>query len=213
MSTVKFQTSKDKIWQDAKGLEVPYSRVLPDERKKEKYAQRLHALAEKATINLDSLKQEADELCAELYAEAMEALKVSNKKTTKGNFVWYNFDKSFKVEVDIADRIEYDSLKLEAAKAMFDEYIKKHIGGSDDLISGLVADAFTTSRGKVDSKKIQTLISYKNRYKGAKYELWHKGCDLLIEAASVVSSKRYTTFSIRQEDGSYKNINLNFSSL
>lgn len=213
MSEVKFHTSKDKIWQDAKGLPVPYSRVLPPERKKEKYAKQLHDMAKKIETDLGSLWEHANAICAELYKEAMDALAAEGKAQTKGNFRWYNFDKSVRIEVDMQDRLEYDSLKLAAAKAKFDEYITKHTAGADDLITTLVADAFTNTKGRVDNKKIQTLISYKNRFTGAKYALWHQGCDLLIEAAEVVSSKRYTTFSLRQPDGSYKAINLNFSSI
>lgn len=212
MTTPKFYTSKDPIWHDAKQLPVPFSRVLKPERLKEKAAEKLYKKATALSADLAAFHTEVKTICTQLYEEALQAMGADAQKS-KGNFTWYNFDRSFKVEIDMKDRIEYDPIKLEAAKQKFDDYIAQHVAGNDDLIITLIKDAFTNTKGKVDNKKIQTLVSYKAKFSGAKYALWHAGCDLLIAAATVVSSKRYTTFSVRQDDGSYQQLNLNFSSL
>lgn len=212
-NTPKFYTSKDKVWVDPKGMEVPFSRVFKPEKLKEKACADIHALALKAEQSLKALNDKVYAISDNLYKEAMAALHAEGKKQTKGNFTYYNFDRSFKVEIDMQDRLEYDSLKMDAAKAKFDQYIAQHTQGNDELIVALIGDAFTNSKGSVDHKKVQNLLSYQHRFKGEKYALWHDGCNLLAAAGTVVSSKRYTRIFVRNAQGEYQALTLNFSSL
>ena len=69
-------------------------------------------------------------------------------------------------------------------------------------------NAFTTSKGRLDTKRILSLFTYK-----ISHPLWMEAMDLIKQAMQTNSSVRYLTVSTRDENGKYNLLNLNFSNL
>lgn len=204
-------TSKDQFWKDESGISVPYNRITPLERKKERFANKLAKSAQKACEILLSFKEEMNSANEEI----LETIRQENdvKLDGKGNFTWYNFNRTIKIEVNVNEAIKFDEIKIEAAKEKLITLIRDNISG-DDFIISIVEDAFQTSRGKLDARKILGLQKHTSRIKskGIK-EQWEDAMRLINESITRPKSKSYQKVWLKEKDGSYKPIELNFSAL
>lgn len=203
------QKIKSGIWKDEAGKSVPVEYVSPAARLREKHASTL--LKESIAINnrLTAFKKQINKLCQEVIDKAMNELNVEN--SSKGNFVWHNFDRSIKVEVKVNDRIEFDDITISACKAKLDEFLNESLGQSKvAFLKDMITDAFSTSHGKLDSKKVMSLMKYQSKIQDP---IFQEALKLLANSIRRPDSKTYFRVWEREPDGSYKNIELNFSSI
>ena len=202
------QELKDKYWYNEAGEKIPTEYIFSTDRLKERRAYTLLTKAKSAQAKLIELKTEFQRICDEVYAKAMADYKASGE--TKGNYTWFNFDRSTKVEVSVNERVEFDDLTIKACKEKLDEFLSANIESKMAFVKELVADAFSTTRGKLDVKKVTSLLRYKDRVKDP---LFQESLALIEQSIRRPSSKTYYRVSERQPDGSYKVIDLNFSSI
>ncbi len=210
---VKTFTTKDATWINAAGDEVPVKHVTPTEKAREATANKLHKAALKAEAALTDLYVQFQEA----KAEAMETmrrefeLKTGRQKAkSKGNFTWYCFNNSIKMEANINDILKWDNAIMTEAYKLMDEYISSQLTDNQSLIKSLVSDAFSTSKGEFDPRKVFQLLKYECKINSSKFK---KACELMRQAQRIDSTKLYMRISEKMEDGSYRPINLNFSSL
>ena len=161
-------TTKDKIWIDESGTQIPYNRTTPIERKKEKHAFNLLKKGQNVTKILAELKAAVKEASDEVLNAEREASNV--KLSEKGNYTWYNFDKSIKIQVDVNEPIKFDEIKIASAKEKLMNLIRTNING-DDFIISIAEDAFQTSSGKLDPKKILGLRKHSSRIRNEAIKL------------------------------------------
>ena len=148
------------------------------------------------------------EICEEVYTKAMAELK--NESANKGNFTWYNFDRSIRIEVKINERIEFEDIAIKACQDKLNKYISENTSSTDPLIPQLINDAFSTQRGKLDAKKVMGLLRYRSRIKN---ELFQEAMEHLEQSIRRPSSKAYYMISVRTEEGKYELLDLNFASV
>ncbi len=204
----KVQKSSDSQWSDEKGITVPFNRTTKFERLSERKSGMLLTKAIRLHDRLYDLKQLVNDVCSEIYEEFMAAN--NNGKAGKGNFTWYNFDRSIKIEVSINDRIEFDDLHIKACKSKLDEFLDKNVNSSDEFIKQLVLDAFETSRGNLDAKKVMSLLRYRHKIKSP---LFSQAMELLEKSIRRPDSKKYFRIWAKDAEGKYQNVDLNFSSI
>jgi hypothetical protein len=187
---VKTQTSKDQFWLDEKGSQIPFNRINEVERLMERSSAKL--LKESLTINkrLSDFKIEVKETCEKIYDAYMKMAKNEDKKS-KGNFTWFNFDRSIKIEVSISERIEFDDLGIQVCKGKLNQYIDENVSAKEDFIKQMVTDAFSK----------------------VKNPLFLEAMDHLENSIRRPDSKQYFRVFGKLEDGSYQLIDLNFSSI
>lgn len=204
-------TAKDQFWKDESGVLVPYNRTTTLERKKERFANRLMKSALKANEILIAFKEEM----IAANEEILDIIRTENdvKLDGKGNFTWYNFNRTIKIEVNVNEAIKFDEIKIEAAKEKLINLIRENISG-DDFIISIVEDAFQTSRGKLDARKILGLQKHTSRIKstGIK-EKWENAMELINQSITRPKSKSYQKVWIKDDEGAYKAIELNFSAI
>lgn len=201
-----------KVWTDESGITIPANRITKAEKLKEA---RLETLARKATAlnaRLAEFKTEFAEAADEIFAAVMAENGIT-KTDHKGNFLSKTFNGSIKAEVDVNERIEFDDAMILIAKAHFDEFLSIGASAIDEMIRELILDAFSTSRGKLDAKKVTSLIKYKSRIDANKYPSFHKAIEAIEKSISRPSSKRYFRISTKDAEGKYNAIDLNFSSI
>lgn len=202
------QKQRDGMWTDESGTQIPVNRLTKAEKIMERNAYKLLQGAQKLNADLVAYKKQLIDLSNEAY-EAFMAEKEA--KTTKGNFTWYNFNRSIKIEVAISDRIEFDDLTIEAAKARFDEFLKANITSKNEFVKDMILDAFQTERkGKLDVKRVLQLTRYEDRINDS---LFSEAVQLINEAIRRPSSKTYFRIWLKDEGGKYQNIDLNLSSI
>jgi hypothetical protein len=198
-----------KTIKDHNGYEIPMSSVAKIELQKDKTARKMADKFKKMSVMLYNLKDEAFDEADKIYEAQLRAYEIDGRDTEKmkGNFTFYSYDKHFKIEVNIGQRLEFDD-KINLAKAEIDEYLKDITEGQNNDIITIVNHAFTTVRGKLDHKKILQLFSYK-----IKNARWEKAMTLLKDSITTNHSKRYIKVLERDSNGEYQNINVQFSSL
>lgn len=205
------QLSSAEFWTDEAGIQIPYNRTTKLERLLERSVYALFDKSLKAHEQLKKLKDEITGVVSEIVEMAREEHAV--KLNGKGNYTFYNFDRSLKVEVSVNELIRFDDLKLEAAKEVLLNLVRSNVVG-DDFILGLVEDAFQTSRGRLDTRKILGLKKHTKRIKTKDLRAeWEKAMTLIDDAISRPDSKTYYRVWYRDENGKYQNIDLNFSSI
>lgn len=203
---------KNKAWSDESGIEIPANRVSKVEKVKEEQSEKVYkqaVKAEKVLAELFDLIATANEtVCHEINAEN----KLLNKsiKPTKGNHTWYNFDRTLKIECAIQEGIRFDEAKISAARELFDKFIERNVQGTDEIVRQLINSAFANTKGGLDSKKVLSLLKFRSKIKDKQFL---SALDLIQDSISRPNSKRYYRVWVKNEEGEYKNIDLNFSSL
>lgn len=202
---------KEKVWIDESGIAIPANRISKAEKIKERAAATLLKEAQHANAILTSLKHRFKELSQQAYEAAISELE--GVEAGKGNFTWYNFDRSVKIEVNINEQIAFDDILIQAAKQKLDEFISEHTGSVDEMIRGIILHAFETSKGRLDTKRIMSLIAHSTRVDEKKYPAFHEAIRLVQKAIHKPSSRTYYRISLRDSNGDYQAIELNFSAI
>lgn len=124
----------------------------------------------------------------------------------KGNVTLFSFDGRYKLERSIAEFIRFDE-RLQAAKALIDECLKRWSDGSGVEIRTLVNDAFQVDKaGRINTRRILALRRIK-----IEDEQWQQAMQAISDSVQVVNSKTYVRFYERQMDGSYRQLNLSIA--
>lgn len=204
------QKTSEKFWVDEQGLQIPIARITAHERLCEKELGKAFAKAKKLNVDLTKFKDEVQQLASDLY----ESFLLTHGKETigkgKGNMTFFNFDRSVKVEVSVNELITFDDNLIKLAKEELDGFLSSSISGTESFIKDLVLQAFETSRGRLDTKKVLSLKKHSKRIKDERY---HEAMRLIDESIRHVDSKTYFRVWERDDKGEYQSIDLNFSSI
>lgn len=205
------QLAKDPMWINEVGQEIPYNRTTKSERLKEKLAYKLFSDAEIINEKLVGFKAKMVEAVEQVMELAREENEV--KLNGKGNYTWYNFNRSIKIEVNVNEAIKFDEITIESAREKLMDLIRTNISG-DDFIISIVEDAFQTSKGKLDPKKILGLKRHTSRIKNANLKNeWESVMKLIDQSISRPNSKTYFKVWELDNEGKYNVVELNFSAL
>jgi hypothetical protein len=198
-----------KTLRDHNGFDVPVTAIGKIDLKKNQTAIKIAEKFKEMAVRLQNLKDFAFDAADEIYELQLKAYEIDGRdvERMKGNFTFFSYDKRFKVEVNIGQRLEFDD-KINLAKAEIDEYLKEITEGQNSDIMIIVNNAFTTVRGKLDPKRILQLFSYQ-----IKNVRWKKAMEILQDSITTNYSKRYIKVSERDSNGEYQNINVQFSSI
>lgn len=209
---VKIHKSTDTVWHNAAGDAVPFKFVPQVDKQKESLAGKIHTAALKVEASLTALHELVTEATTAVQSWMKTEYAIKHKKAKKEAkaFTWFNFDRSIKIEADVNDIIKWNDALLTEAHTLLNEYISGEIGDTHQLIKGLVNDAFSSSRGAIDSRKVFQILKHESKIKNSKFQ---KACTLIKQAQDVDKTKLYQRVWEVQSNGEYRNINLNFSSL
>lgn len=202
------QKISDKIWTDESGREIPIDFISAGTRLKERNAHILLREAVRLSNSLKKYKELMARLSQAVYEKAMEEYKA--KANGRGNYTWFNFDRSIKIDVSISDRIDFDDLAIQASKEKLDAFLSENLDSKMEFVKDLVIDAFSTSRGKIDAKKVFQLMKYRSKIK---HQLFQEAINILEEGIRRPGTKTYFRIWERMDDGAYKIVDLNFSSI
>lgn len=127
---------------------------------------------------------------------------------SKGNLSLISFDGRFKVVVAKQDSITFDE-RLQVAKGLIDQCIKKWSDGADANLLALVNNAFQVDKaGNVSVRRVMDLRSLE-----IDDRTWKKAMDAIAESFKVVGSKSYLRVYERNEAGEYLPISLDMAAV
>jgi hypothetical protein len=204
--TPNFQ-KQNEPWTDEQGVTIPFNRINRVEKAKEKYAASIVRNAKAVSADLKALHN----MVKKAEEDILELMKKEGKQTSKkGSYTWYNFDKSVRVEINNNDTVKFDEALLATAREKLDEFISDNTKGTDDIIRQLINTAFHQGSNGLDSRKILGLLKFRSKVKDHRFQ---EALNLISEAQIIDSSKKYYKISIKDGQGQYKYINLQFSNL
>jgi len=209
MATPRFQKKTDKVWIDEAGIKLPVNRLLKSEKFAEITAEKLYKQGLKINDLLEKFKEsmiaECEAVMKQVYADHSQ-----DPDKSKGNFTWYNFDRSLKIMTKINERIDFDQTLIELCQNKLNEFLDQTVETKDDFIKQFVTDAFSQSKGQLDAKKVMSLLKYRSKIVN---QLFQEALELLEKSIRRPDSKRYFQLYVRNEEGAYDNIDLNFSNI
>lgn len=197
---------KDKTWHDHRGNKVPVEYVPDIDRRTEVAVSKIISKAKSLSSKLSDFKIEAYEVCDKLYSEMIKKANIA-PSDRKGNYTITSFDKSVKIEVNVSDRIDFDE-NIEFAQMKLQQFIEEKTAGVDLDVAELVNNAFKTRRGRLDSRRVLSLFTYK-----ITHPVWLEAMELLKNSITTNNSVRYMDFSVKDDEGRYIPVKLNFSTL
>jgi len=213
MKTIPFtatvQKVKDGEWCNEAGQHIPVNRLTPSEKLMEKYSAKLLKDAINLNAKLKQFKDAIRDMSQEAYNAFMEE-KTTNRET-KGNFTWYNFDRSIKIEVSVNQPIKFDDLTITKAKQKFDVFLDANITSKNAFVKEMIINAFETQRtGSLDVKKVMDITRYESKVNDP---LFSEAVALINSAIRRPKTKTYFRVWQRNQAGEYDNIDLNISSI
>jgi len=124
----------------------------------------------------------------------------------KGNINLVSFDGRYKVLRDVSERLDFDE-RLQTAKALIDECLREWTRDSGAEVRTLIEDAFQVDKkGRINTKRILGL-----RKLEIKHPTWIKAMEAISDAVTVTGSCTYYRVYERNEQGEYRQVNLDFS--
>lgn len=206
------QLASAKYWTNEEGFKIETKRLTKLEKAKEVKSYQLVKQALSIHKNLSEFKEKVREECQEIYELFLQenAATSKAKNPPKGNFTWYNFDQTLKIEVSISQPISFDDMGIQEVKTQLENFLKENVDSKIDFLQDLVLAAFETTSGKLDSKKVMSLLRYRSKIPAPKFQ---SALDLLEKSITRPKTKTYFRVWVRDENGQYQNIDLNFSSI
>ncbi len=204
------QKSNCGFWTDESGAQIPYNRTTKFERLAERKTAQLARTAVSINESLGAFKDAIREEAQELYEAFIEANGGKQKENWKGGATFFNFDRSIKIEVSVNQIIRFDENLIGLAQAKLDEVLNEGLSEAKDFVKPIVMDAFKTSNGKLDTKRVLGLRRYASKVKDPRYAEAMKFID---EAIRKPESREYYRVWIKNENGAYEDVQLNFTAL
>jgi len=131
-----------------------------------------------------------------------------DESTKKGNMTLTNINGDKQVEVSLHDVITLNDMRNEA-ETVFDECITALASDARQELVAIFRQAFNLDKkGRVDMSALRRLKALQ-----IKHPLWKTFQDLISRAEEVESTRQYLNIRTREENGKWKTVNLNFSSI
>ena len=203
------QKTSDPMWIDEAGNSIPVKRITRSEKLMELKSTLLLKGARMINDRLIAFKTDIKTICEEVEKASLAENGVV-RENAKGNLTWYNFDRSIKVERSVSEPMRFDELTISAAKSKLDEFLNEAIESKFDFAKDMILTAFETTKGQLDPKKITPLTRYERK---VNHPLFSEACRLIQQALRRPESKTYYRVWVKDEDGKFQAIELNFSNI
>jgi hypothetical protein len=192
---------------DSQGRQVPVELVKEIDKLRDQTVRRIADEAMKMKVLLGDFKQRIrDDIYAFVGLSAEQYGKTWGGK--KGNITLTTYDGKYRLVVAMDDNITFDE-RLQIARELIGDCIKKWSDGSRNEIRILVQDAFQVDKtGKVSTARVLGL-----RRLDIHDPDWQKAMTAITESIQISGSKQYLRFYERNEQGEYIQIPLDVAAL
>lgn len=174
--------------QDAKGSLMPLALVKPVDQLVDETVRKIIFYARLLSDQIGRFKGHCFEDIGSLQALVAQEYGAS-LGGAKGNLTLTSFDGTMKVQVQVADLLEF-GLELQAAKKLVDECLTEWAAGSRDEIRAIVSRAFQVDKeGHVNRAELFMLLRV-----AIEDIRWQRAMDAIRDSIRVVGSKTYFRF-------------------
>lgn len=192
-----------KLWIDPQGLEIPPSRVSKEEKARERTVDRVFkevwklrkSLIEGKALITDEIEQRLEDHARNAKLDGW-----------KGNASITNFGNSLKIERSVNELLDFTE-EISLAQQKIGECIRRWSDKANRNLRLVVDDAFKTdSKGKLNKKRILGLKRLE-----IDDETWKEAMQLIDDAIRIIDSRIYYTFHVKDAQGGWVSVSLNFS--
>lgn len=195
-----------KYMRDARGGLLPIEAVKPEHKLEDETVRKIVGYARDLSDQIARFKAHTfDDL------GAFEALLAQEYGATrggaKGNKTFLTVDGCFKVQVQVADHIDFGP-QLQIAKGLVDECLNEWSAEARPEIRAIVTRAFNTDKaGQINRSEIFMLLRLE-----ISDERWRRAMDAIRDAMRVVGSKTYVRVYERDApDASWRSISIDLA--
>jgi hypothetical protein len=191
---------------NTQGHLVPTSKVKPEDKIENDLVNGLFHTAQILHREIKSFKEDAFQEVDDFIA-LLEQHYTIEKGGKKGNVTLMSYDGLKKVQVSVADHIQFGP-QLQMAKQLIDECINNWSNGSNDNIRALIEHAFRVDK----NNQINTANVLGLRRLDIRDEKWLKAMEAISESVRIISSKRYMRFYTRpHSESDWQNVSLDIA--
>ena len=193
---------------DTKQARVPVETIKPQDKLEDDTVRRIFGFVLAISRQIERFKMhtmaDLDTLDA-LLEEKYSFVRRGNKG--KGNRTYMSFDGLMKVEVRVADFIDFGP-QLHIAKELIDECLNEWAADSRPEIRAIITRAFNTDKkGQVNRSEIFMLLRL-----DIEDPRWKQAMEAIRDAMRIVGSKSYLGFAMRETaDGDWLTVSVNLA--
>lgn len=191
---------------DAKGNLVPVELIKPQDKLEDETVRKVLGFAVELSGQIARFKGHTFEDLGEFDALLDQEYGLT-KGGKKGNRTYMTFDGLMKVQVQVADQIDFGP-ELQVAKGLVDECLNEWAADSRAEIRTIVTRAFNTDKtGQINRSEIFMLLTL-----DIDDTRWQRGMDAIRDAMRVVGSKTYVRCYRREtRDGPWQAITIDLA--
>lgn len=180
---------------DAKGALLPLELVKPQHKLEDETVRKVMGFARALSAQIARFRGHTMTDLGEFDA-LLEQEYGGKRGGTKGNRTYQTLDGLMKVQVQVADMIDFGP-ELQVAKRLIDECLTEWAGDSRAEIRAVVTRAFNTDKaGQINRSEIFMLLRL-----SIDDERWQRAQDAIRDAMRVVGSREYVRFYERDRPG------------
>ncbi len=175
--------------QDAKGALVPLAAVKPVDKLMDETVRKMVAFARDLSDQIARFKGHCFEDIGSFQALIAQEYGAEPRGGAKGNVTLTSFDGCLKVQVQVADLIEFGP-ELQAAKKLVDACLSEWAAGSGDELRAVVNRAFSVDKeGKINRAELFMLLRV-----AIDDARWQAAMNAIRDSIRVIGSKTYIRF-------------------
>lgn len=193
---------------DAEGNLIAIGNITQSQLIEDKLATRLCKRAKRVQHAMRTFK----EAVFAAHHKAIEDVLAANGATRggqKGNVRWISFDGTFKLEIQVRDRMEFGP-ELHAAQSLLGEYLSEVSSDANTDLRTLVNAAFSVS-SEDQSCNVSDVLRLM-RYQ-IKHPKWVAAMEAIRNAIRVTGSATYARFYEKNQRGEWEAISLDLAKL
>jgi hypothetical protein len=193
--------------EDGEGRLVPIDRVKEIDLLRDGLVKDLVARARETREILGKFKTDAAEEVEAFVDQSAQEYGVE-WGGKKGNMTLFSYDMRYKVQIQVGEYQAFDE-RLHIAKKMIDECLVHWSENSRSEIRVIINDAFNVDKeGRVNIRRILELRKHK-----IDDPKWIQAMGVIADSLHVVNRKAYIRMYERTQNGTWKNICLDFAAL
>jgi len=195
------------LWPDTRGSFVPEDLIKPEDKIEDEMVRKTTAFARSLSDQIARFKAHAFADVGDLQALLAQEYGAA-KGGKKGNVTFLSFDGLLKVQVQVADIIEFGP-QLQTAKTLIDECLNEWSADSRSEIQTIVTRAFNTDKeGQVNRAEL-----YRLRGLAIEDPRWKRAMQAITDASRAIGSREYVRFYERDSfEGAWRAITIDLAS-
>lgn len=180
---------------DPKGALVPINLVKPVDRLMDELVRKMLTFAVDLNAQIGRFRRHSFDDVVSFQALIAQEYE-TNVGGTKGNITLTTFDGTQKVQIQVADLLEFGP-ELQAAKRLVDACLTEWSEGSGDELRAIVNRAFNVDKeGKINRAELFILLRV-----AIEDERWLRAMEAIRDSIRIIGSKTYIRF-YQRPDGS-----------